>query len=106
MSNVFDPMLLETAMEPFPCLETMRLEMTSGTEVPTARKVSPITESGTPIVNPITVIIHVSTYLIGEMKMDYAYSETMRFGNCDRSTGVTALLPCVMLPSVVRGTRK
>ena len=63
MSNVFDPMLLETAMEPFPCLETMRLEMTSGTEVPTARKVSPITESGTPMVNPITVIIHVSTYL-------------------------------------------
>ena len=71
MSNVFDPMLFETAMEPFPCLETMRLEMTSGTEVPTARKVSPITESGTPMVNPITVIIHVSTYLIGEMKMDY-----------------------------------
>ena len=63
MSNVFEPMLLETAMDPLPCLDTIRLEMTSGTEVPTARKVSPMTESGTPMVNPITVIIHVNTYL-------------------------------------------
>ena len=30
-----------------------------------ARNVSPMTESGTPIVNAITVIIHVSTYLDG-----------------------------------------
>jgi hypothetical protein len=31
----------------------MRLEKTSGTEVPTARKVRPITESGIPKVYPI-----------------------------------------------------
>ncbi len=61
MSNVFDPMLLLMAMLPLPCLETMRLEMTSGMEVPTARKVRPITESGMLSVNPITVIIQVST---------------------------------------------
>jgi len=46
MSNVFDPMLFETAIEPFPCLETIRLEKTSGMEVPTARNDKPITESG------------------------------------------------------------
>ena len=38
ISNVLEPMLLETAMEPLPLRETIRLEMTSGIEVPTARK--------------------------------------------------------------------
>lgn len=38
MSKVLLPMLLLTAIEPLPCRETIRLEMTSGMEVPTARK--------------------------------------------------------------------
>ena len=59
MSNVLDPMLLDTAMEPWPCFDTMREEMTSGMLVPTARKVRPITESGMLHVYPITEIIHV-----------------------------------------------
>ncbi len=46
MSKVFEPMLLDTAMDPFPCRDTMRLEKTSGTDVPMAKKVKPITESG------------------------------------------------------------
>ena len=48
----------------FPCLHTIRLEKTSGTDVPTAKNESPITVSGTPIVNPIMVIIQVTKYEI------------------------------------------
>ena len=46
----------------FPCLQTIRLENTSGTDVPTAKKDRPITVSGTPIVNPMIVIIQVTKY--------------------------------------------
>jgi len=46
MSKVFEPMLFETAMDPLPCFDTMRLEKTSGIDVPTARNDNPITESG------------------------------------------------------------
>ncbi len=46
MSNVLDPMLFEIAIDPFPCRDTIKLEKTSGIEVPTAKKESPITESG------------------------------------------------------------
>ena len=46
----------------FPCLQTIRLENTSGTDVPTAKKDRPITVSGTPMVNPMIVIIQVTKY--------------------------------------------
>ena len=46
----------------FTYLDTMRLEITSGILVPTARKLSPMTESGMVKVCPTTVIIQVTTY--------------------------------------------
>ena len=49
-------------MDPFPCLQTMTEENNSGTEVPMARKVRPMTESGMPRSTPMMVIIQVRTY--------------------------------------------
>ena len=52
---MFEPTEDETAMSPFPCLATRTLVIKSGTEVPAARKVRPITTSGMPIVPPVLV---------------------------------------------------
>mmetsp|Transcript_19697 Transcript_19697/g.57502 ORF Transcript_19697/g.57502 Transcript_19697/m.57502 type:complete len:244 (-) Transcript_19697:1459-2190(-) len=51
-SKMLDPMDDDTAMSPRPCRATMTEESRSGTEVPAARMVSPMTTSGTPIVAP------------------------------------------------------
>ena len=42
-SNMFDPTEEETAISPFPCFATSTLVMRSGTDVPAAKKVNPIT---------------------------------------------------------------
>ena len=42
-SNMFDPTDEETAMSPLPCFATKTLVIRSGTEVPAAKKVRPIT---------------------------------------------------------------
>ena len=60
LSNQLQSVIFHT----FPCLQTIRLEKTSGIEVPTARNERPITVSGTPIVNPMIVIIQVTKYEI------------------------------------------
>jgi hypothetical protein len=44
-SKIFEPIEDETAMSPCPCLATITLVSRSGTLVPAARKVSPITAS-------------------------------------------------------------
>lgn len=55
ISNVFDPIELLMPMPPWPWFVTMTLETASGTLVPAARNVSPITESGISIVSPMHV---------------------------------------------------
>ena len=45
-------------------MHTIKLENTSGIEVPTAKNERPMTVSGTPIVNPMIVIIQVTMYAI------------------------------------------
>lgn len=52
MSNVFEPIELLMPIAPWPWLVTITLETASGTLVPAARNVSPITESGMLIVSP------------------------------------------------------
>mmetsp|Transcript_128971 Transcript_128971/g.373160 ORF Transcript_128971/g.373160 Transcript_128971/m.373160 type:complete len:249 (+) Transcript_128971:242-988(+) len=48
MSNVFEPTALATAMSPMPSLATAIEPMASGTEVPAAKMIKPITTSGIP----------------------------------------------------------
>ena len=43
--NVSKTHLLDTAIEPFPCRQTISDEKTSGMDVPTAKNDSPMTES-------------------------------------------------------------
>lgn len=52
MSNVFDPIELLMPIAPCPWLVTITLDTASGTLVPAARKVKPITESGMFNVSP------------------------------------------------------
>lgn len=47
MSKIFDPMVLLMPIEPCPCAVMMTDETASGTDVPAARKVKPMTVSGT-----------------------------------------------------------
>ena len=61
MSKTLLPMALLIAMSPCPSLTTATPERQSGTLTPAAMKVSPITVSGIPKVNPITVIIQTMT---------------------------------------------
>ena len=51
-SKMFDPMDDETAMSPCPCCATITEESRSGTDVPAARIVRPMTTSGMPTVLP------------------------------------------------------
>ena len=55
----------------FPCLQTIKLENTSGIEVPTAKNERPITVSGTPIVKPMIVIIHVTKYEMAPIQLTH-----------------------------------
>mmetsp|Transcript_9460 Transcript_9460/g.19223 ORF Transcript_9460/g.19223 Transcript_9460/m.19223 type:complete len:201 (+) Transcript_9460:37-639(+) len=57
MSKTLEPMELLTAMSPWPFLATAREDRASGTEVPAAKRVRPMTGSGIPIIKPITVAI-------------------------------------------------
>jgi len=50
MSNTLLPIELETAMSPYPRLATLMEDIKSGTDVPAARSVKPITVSGIPAV--------------------------------------------------------
>mmetsp|Transcript_17543 Transcript_17543/g.35821 ORF Transcript_17543/g.35821 Transcript_17543/m.35821 type:complete len:123 (+) Transcript_17543:610-978(+) len=52
ISNILLPIELDTAMSPSPILATMTLDNKSGTEVPAARNVNPITTEGMPMVFP------------------------------------------------------
>merc|ERR1711884_863428 len=61
MSNVFEPILFDTAIEPLPCFDTINEEKTSGIEVPTAKNDSPMTVSGTRMVYPMTVMSQVTS---------------------------------------------
>ena len=45
MSKICPTHLLDTAIEPFPCRQTISDEKTSGMDVPTAKNDSPMTES-------------------------------------------------------------
>ena len=42
-SNMFEPTDDDTAISPFPCFATKTLVIKSGTDVPAAKKVNPIT---------------------------------------------------------------
>jgi len=53
ISKMLLPIELETAMSPSPIRATMTLDNKSGTDVPAAKNVSPITTDGMPIVFPI-----------------------------------------------------
>lgn len=61
-SKILLPTELETAMSPNPFLATMTDVMRSGTEVPAARSVSPITSGGTCAVAPATFAHHTIKY--------------------------------------------
>jgi hypothetical protein len=61
-SKILLPTEDDTAMSPKPFLATMTLVMRSGIDVPAARKVSPITSGGIPIVSPVTVAHHTMRY--------------------------------------------
>mmetsp|Transcript_35656 Transcript_35656/g.65999 ORF Transcript_35656/g.65999 Transcript_35656/m.65999 type:complete len:111 (-) Transcript_35656:2195-2527(-) len=52
ISKILLPMELETAMSPSPILATITLESKSGTDVPAASTVYPITTEGIPMVFP------------------------------------------------------
>mmetsp|Transcript_23454 Transcript_23454/g.42100 ORF Transcript_23454/g.42100 Transcript_23454/m.42100 type:complete len:138 (+) Transcript_23454:395-808(+) len=52
ISKMLLPMELDTAMSPSPILATITLESKSGTDVPAARTVYPITTEGIPMVFP------------------------------------------------------
>lgn len=52
MSNVFEPMELLMPIAPCPWFVTITLETASGTLVPAAKNVRPITESGMLMVSP------------------------------------------------------
>lgn len=56
------PIELDTAIVPSPCLATINEDTTSGTDVPAAINVSPMTESGILQVCPMMVIIQLTTY--------------------------------------------
>jgi hypothetical protein len=58
-SKMLDPIELEMAISPEPCLVTMIDDKRSGTDVPAARTVYPMTTGGTPIVLPI-ISVHVT----------------------------------------------
>ena len=59
---MFEPMEEESAMSPWPCLATITLVSRSGTLVPAARKVRPITAGGMPKTSPIVVAHHTMWY--------------------------------------------
>merc|ERR1719402_1017915 len=61
-SKMFDPMEDETAISPCPCLATRTDVMRSGTEVPAARIVKPITASEMPTTFPKMVAHHTIKY--------------------------------------------
>merc|ERR1719219_1024587 len=61
-SNKLDPIEEDTAMLPFPSLATRTEVMRSGTEVPAARKVSPMTASLMLRASPVTVAHHTMKY--------------------------------------------
>lgn len=61
-SKILLPTELETAMSPKPFLATMTEVMRSGTEVPAANSVSPITSGGTYAVAPATFAHHTIRY--------------------------------------------
>ena len=48
----------ETAMSPSPCKVTMTELIMSGTDVPAAKIVRPMTDCGMPRLSPITIAIH------------------------------------------------
>mmetsp|Transcript_33160 Transcript_33160/g.65064 ORF Transcript_33160/g.65064 Transcript_33160/m.65064 type:complete len:295 (+) Transcript_33160:400-1284(+) len=62
MSNTFEPILLLTAISPLPALATAILDNRSGTLVPAANNVRPMTGSGIPTVSPNTVAIQTIKY--------------------------------------------
>ena len=58
MSKMFEPMLELTAMSPRPCRATITEDIRSGTEVPAARNVYPMTTSEMPATAPTDVAHH------------------------------------------------
>merc|ERR1712086_710744 len=62
ISKMLDPMELETAMSPFPCIATMILLSKSGTLVPAASNVNPMTTEGIRHTQPMTVASHTMKY--------------------------------------------
>lgn len=58
MSKMLLPIELETAISPFPCIATMTLLSKSGTLVPAASKVRPMTTEGIRHTQPMTVAHH------------------------------------------------
>merc|ERR1719186_877042 len=61
-SNKLEPIEDDTAMPPLPSLATSTEVIRSGTEVPAARKVRPITASLIPMVSPARVAHHTMKY--------------------------------------------
>jgi hypothetical protein len=59
MSNIFEPIELQIAIFAKPALfTTITLDMSSGTEVPAAKKVRPATVSGIPKVKAINKVYY------------------------------------------------
>jgi len=61
-SKILDPTEEDTAMSPWPCLATNTLVIKSGTDVPAAKNVRPITGGGIPMTSPDTVAHHTMRY--------------------------------------------
>lgn len=57
-SKMLEPTDDDTAISPFPCFATKTLVIKSGTDVPAAKKVNPITAGGMLAVSPATVAHH------------------------------------------------
>eukprot|EP00316_Scyphosphaera_apsteinii_P003291 CAMPEP_0119338960 /NCGR_PEP_ID=MMETSP1333-20130426/97278_1 /TAXON_ID=418940 /ORGANISM="Scyphosphaera apsteinii, Strain RCC1455" /LENGTH=99 /DNA_ID=CAMNT_0007350383 /DNA_START=189 /DNA_END=488 /DNA_ORIENTATION=+ len=61
MSNTLEPIEEERAMSPWPSRATNTEDSASGIEVPAANTVTPMTDSGMPIVVPISSANHTMT---------------------------------------------
>merc|ERR1712113_693312 len=77
-SKMFEPMELLTAISPWPCLATMKLDNRSGTEVPAAMIVSPDTSEGIP-----TVLLQTTVH-------SYRQSEKIAIHTNDRTNSTMA----------------
>lgn len=93
MSKIFDPMVLLMPIEPCPCAVMMTDETASGTDVPAARKVKPMTVSGKifRVIYKANMIAEVSLTNIGCQEDHEVWDATDPHHAVDKSQNVAAL---------------